>query len=981
MIWQAAKPREEGKNNMKNVDDYKIYGLKSKNPKIQVAVAALLFALTVSIPKLADAQEPTKKPIPNNRTSEGQPVKPRVMDKDVREMPTVERWKPGDPVREVPRINPRSSKDGESLEIVPHRVEPSLDPLLERQERAPREDVTRSISPPDVNVEGISFTGAFPPDMVGDVGPNHYIQMVNDSSGGSVFAIYDKTGHLLAGPTSLQTLDTNPPQDQCASGRGDPIVLYDPLADRWLMSEFSVLSNVLCVYISQTADPMSGGWFLYEFPTPSVPDYPKYAVWPDAYYVSSNEANQDAEPTPAAYALDRNQMIQGLPATFQRFTAPPLAGFGFQALLPGDLDGSTPPPASSPNFFVRHRDDEVHGAFTPSVPPNPFDLRDVPLLFKPDGAAGFDVESSAQPLDGDLGSDLGLFDDDSIEQPLGFTFPFRGVNYTSVFVNSNGNLTFGDGDTAFNELVADFVSGAPRIAPFWDDLNPEAGGGVFFKTLTNPNRVLITWSQIPEFGTTNSNTAQLTLFESGEITIRYNGVDLADALVGVGPGGGVGDLNELDFSEELPQSGLAGSTLELFTLEATPGIPGPADPTQDVLEIWEFQVDFDNAANSSLTGPTQIPISEFDSDLCGLFSAFCFPQPDTDTTLDPLREVIMWRLQYRNFGTHETLVGNFVTDVDGTEHGGIRWFELRKTGGGSWALFQEGTHSPDDASRWMGGISMDKDNNIALAYSVSNENVFPSIRYAGRLQSDPAGTLPQGEVSIIDGTFSQTGATRWGDYSSMNVDPVDDCTFWYTNEYVATEDTTPDGIGTWGTRIASFRFPSCKAPVRPIACDPETPGAIIGTAGNDRLIGTKGDDVFIGLGGNDRIIGRGGNDCIDSGPGRDVILTGNGSDIILAGDGNDKVITRAGNDTVDGGAGKDRIITGRGTDTIRAGEGNDVVFAGADNDTVDGGDGKDRIKGGSGDDTIDGGPDKDTVNGGSGFDTCVNEETSRNCEE
>lgn len=206
--------------------------------------------------------------------------------------------------------------------------------------------------------------------------------MVNDIVGGSVFAIYDKTGNLLAGPTSLQALDANPPQDQCASGAGDPIVLYDPLADRWLMSEFSALANVLCVYISQSADPVSGGWFIYEFPTPNFPDYPKYAVWPDAYYVSSNEA------VPAAYALDRNQILQGLPATFQRFTVPGLAGFGFQALVPSDIDGSTPPPGGSPNFFMRHRDDEVHGAFTPAAPPNLFDLQNVPLFFQPDGSGG-----------------------------------------------------------------------------------------------------------------------------------------------------------------------------------------------------------------------------------------------------------------------------------------------------------------------------------------------------------------------------------------------------------------------------------------------------------------------------------------------------------------------------------------------------------------------------------------------------------------
>ena len=141
----------------------------------------------------------------------------------------------------------------------------------------------------------------------------------------------------------------------------------------------------------------------------------------------------------------------------------------------------------------------------------------------------------------------------------------------------------------------------------------------------------------------------------------------------------------------------------------------------------------------------------FDSDLCGLSSFFCFPQPDTQNTLDPLREVIMWRLQYRNFGTHETLVGNYVTDVTGMDRGGIRWFELRKTGGGAWALHQEGTHSPDAAHRWMGSIAMDGSGNIALGYSISSSVQSPSIRYTGRFASDMLGAMPQGEHTIVSG--------------------------------------------------------------------------------------------------------------------------------------------------------------------------------------------------------------------------------------
>ena len=133
------------------------------------------------------------------------------------------------------------------------------------------------------------------------------------------------------GATTLDTLGSG----VCASGAGDPIVLFDALASRWLLSEFASTGNRLCVYISQTVDPIAGGWFVYQFQAPGFPDYPKYAVWPDAYYVSSNESS------PAAYALDRTQMLAGSAATMQRFTAPNLSGFGFQALIPSDHDGST----------------------------------------------------------------------------------------------------------------------------------------------------------------------------------------------------------------------------------------------------------------------------------------------------------------------------------------------------------------------------------------------------------------------------------------------------------------------------------------------------------------------------------------------------------------------------------------------------------------------------------------------------------------
>lgn len=236
--------------------------------------------------------------------------------------------------------------------------------------------------------------------------------------------------------------------------------------------------------------------------------------------------------------------------------------------------------------------------------------------------------------------------------------------------------------------------------------------------------------------------------------------------------------------------------------------PDCAVTGMDCLEYWEFSVDFDNSANSSFVGPIQIPIAEIDSNLCGLTAFACASQPGSATTLDPLREPVMWRPQYRNNGSTQQIAGSLVTDVDGTDRHGVRWFILERPAGtaaGGWALQQEGTFSPDATNRWMSSIAQDSAGNLAIGYNASSADtgVFPSMRYAGRLNGDPAGLLPQGEFSIIEGT-SPNGSNRYGDYSALVVDPIDDCTFWYTAQYnVATG---------WDTRIASFRFNACGSP-------------------------------------------------------------------------------------------------------------------------------------------------------------------------
>ena len=160
----------------------------------------------------------------------------------------------------------------------------------------------------------------------------------------------------------------------------------------------------------------------------------------------------------------------------------------------------------------------------------------------------------------------------------------------------------------------------------------------------------------------------------------------------------------------------------------------------------------------------------------------------------------MFRLAYRNFGTHESVVGNY--SVSSGSVSGIRWFELRNVTAGPVSVFQQSTYQPDSTWRWMGSVAMDKFGNMAVGFSASSRNIFPQLRYAGRLVTDPINTLAQGEAHLFDGTGSQVNTSnRWGDYSSMAIDPVDDVTFWYTNEYYPTRS----GFN-WRTRIGNFHF-------------------------------------------------------------------------------------------------------------------------------------------------------------------------------
>jgi hypothetical protein len=173
-----------------------------------------------------------------------------------------------------------------------------------------------------------------------------------------------------------------------------------------------------------------------------------------------------------------------------------------------------------------------------------------------------------------------------------------------------------------------------------------------------------------------------------------------------------------------------------------------------------------------------------------------------------------WRLAYRNFGTHESLVTNQSVEAP-AGIAGIRWYEIRSPNTAP-VIFQQGTYSPgatDGIHRWMGSAAIDRGGNIALGYSASDGvSVFPGIRYTGRLSTDPPGQMPQGEGIIVNGVGAQLSTgNRWGDYTSLNIDPVDDCTFWYVNEYYPVTSTNG-----WRIRVGSFTFPPPQCPPVPV---------------------------------------------------------------------------------------------------------------------------------------------------------------------
>ncbi|HYW71701.1 MAG TPA: hypothetical protein VE961_11740 [Pyrinomonadaceae bacterium] len=221
----------------------------------------------------------------------------------------------------------------------------------------------------------------------------------------------------------------------------------------------------------------------------------------------------------------------------------------------------------------------------------------------------------------------------------------------------------------------------------------------------------------------------------------------------------------------------------------------------DQIFVWQFHVDWQNPADTKVTGPEKIKVAPYHY-LCGGQLTNCVPQPEAPARLDAQGDKIMARLVYRRIGNRESIVAvHSVNTAAGG--GGVRWYEFRMNTDRTLMLYQQGTFAPDNFYRWMGSPAIDKKGNIGIGYSFGGSPNFAGQRFAGRLAGDPRGQLSLKETVLIEGEASQR-AMRWEDYTQTAVDPSDDCTIWYVGDYLKKGETN------YTSRIAGLRMPGCK---------------------------------------------------------------------------------------------------------------------------------------------------------------------------
>ncbi len=283
------------------------------------------------------------------------------------------------------------------------------------------------------------------------------------------------------------------------------------------------------------------------------------------------------------------------------------------------------------------------------------------------------------------------------------------------------------------------------------------------------------------------------------------------------------------------QNGSSVYSLLPADVEGVPGLSGstsaaPAGTAEyylqfsgsNALGLYQFDPGF-GGGGTAVSGPANITAATF-HEACG--GGACVPQQGTNEQFDSLGDRLMYRLSYRNYGNNSRgpsgqsmVVTQSVQDSSSSNQTGIRWYQLTSgssnTSTSGWGLGQQGTFGPNDGTyRWMGSIAQDKDGDLGVGYSISSSSIYPDIAFTGRTPSDGTATSTSGtvydplepETPLTIGAGSQTSVNRWGDYSSMSVDPSNDCTFWYANEYLKSTGSYTN----WGTYILSFKFTGCN---------------------------------------------------------------------------------------------------------------------------------------------------------------------------
>ncbi len=470
------------------------------------------------------------------------------------------------------------------------------DPLVMQQKNS----LSRQVLAPSASFG--AHSGTVLNDPTGAIGPNHYVYAFN-----SGFGILDRNGNVLLPEASLATIFPG-------ETLGDPVVVYDNFADRFIIMEFSDSPNGFLIAICQGSDPVNDGWYTYRFNTGTFPDYEKLSIWSDGYYITANKDQNAPSSNDVIFAVERDKMLIG-------DTNVQMVGFPL------------------PNVTT-------NGFYSPG---------------------GFNATGTSLP-------------------PVGIGHP---------------------------------------IAYLQDD----------------------SWSGV----------------------------------------------------------------------------------SQDHLKVWTVNVNWNNTANSTISSPQLINTSPFDS----VFDNGSFQnldEPGNGPDIDALQATMMYMTNYRRFPTHNSAVMNFVVDLNGNDSlAGIRWYELRQTSDGApWTIYQEGTYTqPDGHSAFCGSINMDSQGNIGLAYTIVSSTVYTSLRYTGRLATDPLNTMTVIEQDIVNGDRQNNrGDGRYGDYSQMTIDPLDDRTFWHIGEYMK----GPNNVRK--SHVAAFKLEE----VAPDNEAPSTPSNV--TASNTTAIGT-----------------------------------------------------------------------------------------------------------------------------------------------